>query len=270
MGAGKCAVSCMDGTGFRIKGKGGMIMKRRTIIVLTVVSLLVVIGFSGTICAAALDGVQGNNDQENTLIIQANSAMAANKPQEAADILTQLIGMNPGRWQYFKALGDVGTKLGRYQEALESYDKAIPLVQQAAESDQAIARSALGQVLTMKGNIYIKLQKYNDAIAAYTKAAEVSDDPAAAYFNLCATSYNIGNMEQALLFANKTIAINPMKADAYFIKGSVLLGSGSLNGKNGYIVPDGTTEALKKYLELAPNGGHADDVKAMLAAVGAK
>ena len=32
----------------------------------------------------------------------------------------------------------------------------------------------------------------------------------------------------------------------------------------------GTSEALNKYLELAPDGPHANDVKAMLQAIGAK
>jgi hypothetical protein len=30
------------------------------------------------------------------------------------------------------------------------------------------------------------------------------------------------------------------------------------------VAPPGTTQALHKYLELAPNGAHAVDVKAML------
>jgi len=34
--------------------------------------------------------------------------------------------------------------------------------------------------------------------------------------------------------------------------------------------PPGTSEALNKYLEIAPTGPHADDVKQMLAAIGAK
>jgi hypothetical protein len=35
-------------------------------------------------------------------------------------------------------------------------------------------------------------------------------------------------------------------------------------------LPPGTVEALKKYLELAPDGGHASDVKAMLEAAGVR
>jgi hypothetical protein len=35
------------------------------------------------------------------------------------------------------------------------------------------------------------------------------------------------------------------------------------------IAPPGTAEAFNKYLELQPNGPHADEAKAMLASIGA-
>jgi hypothetical protein len=34
------------------------------------------------------------------------------------------------------------------------------------------------------------------------------------------------------------------------------------------VAPPGTVEALKKYLELAPNGAHAEDAKQMIDFVG--
>jgi len=52
-------------------------------------------------------------------------------------------------------------------------------------------------------------------------------------------------------------------ADAYYIKASILFGQGQLeHGK--YVVPQGTTEALNKYLENAPLGEHAATVKEMI------
>ena len=48
------------------------------------------------------------------------------------------------------------------------------------------------------------------------------------------------------------------------------MGSSKL-GKDGKLeAPAGTAEALNKYLELAPDGPHATDVKQMLTAIGAK
>src|SRR6266567_4289581 len=75
--------------------------------------------------------------------------------------------------------------------------------------------------------------------------------------NLGAAEFNLGRYERA-------IKVDPTKADAYFIKGSALYGNGTLDQRNKYVVPPGTVEALQKYLQLAPNGGHVEDVRAML------
>jgi tetratricopeptide (TPR) repeat protein len=95
-------------------------------------------------------------------------------------------------------------------------------------------------------------------------------NPATAYFNICATQYNSGNTEGALAACDKAIAADPNRADAYFIKGSLLIAS-STTDKDGKVKPaPGTAEALNKYLELAPDGSHANDVKQMLAYIGSK
>ena len=65
-------------------------------------------------------------------------------------------------------------------------------------------------------------------------------------------------------------AADPNKADAYFIKGSLMMGD-SKQDKDGKLqAPAGTAEALNKYLELEPDGKHANDVKQMLTYIGAK
>jgi hypothetical protein len=74
----------------------------------------------------------------------------------------------------------------------------------------------------------------------------------------------MGETTKTLAACDKAIAADPKKADAYFIKGSVMLGQGAI-GKNGKMtVPPGTVETLKQYLVLAPDGAHANDVKQML------
>jgi len=126
------------------------------------------------------------------------------------------------------------------------------------------------QMLTNEGNSYLKLKKNPEAIAVFTKAAEMDPNPGTAYFNLCATQYNTGNVEGALVSCDKAIAADPTKADAYYIKGSLLIGSGKMDKDNKFIAPPGSAEALNKYLELAPDGAHAADVKQMLAFIGSK
>jgi tetratricopeptide (TPR) repeat protein len=207
---------------------------------------------------------------ENTLIAQLNPAMQAQNWPAAEPILQQLIAINPARWEYMQALGNAQLNQGKYEEAVVTYEKAIPLAQNPGDpkSDAAKGKAAVGQMLTNEGNAYLKLKKTPEAIAAYNRAAELSTNKGTAYFNICATQYNIGNMEGAAVACDKAIAADPNKADAYFIKGSALYGNGKLDKDNKYVVPPGTTEALNKYLELAPDGGHAVDVRAMLQALG--
>ena len=69
---------------------------------------------------------------------------------------------------------------------------------------------------------------------------------------------------QTLAACDKAIAADPKKADAYFIKGSVMVGNATIGKDNKTIVPPGTVETLKQYLVIAPNGPHANDVKQML------
>jgi len=63
---------------------------------------------------------------------------------------------------------------------------------------------------------------------------------------------------------DKAIEGRPKKADAYFLKGSLLFGNGAVKPNGKYSVPKGTADALEKYLVLAPTGGHAEEVKQML------
>ena len=101
-------------------------------------------------------------------------------------------------------------------------------------------------------------------LAASTSALAQASNPAVSAFNSCALSYNAGKMDEAIAACDRAIALNPAKADAYFVKGSALFGMATIGSDGKYQVPPGTVEALDKYLEIAPDGGHAADVRAML------
>jgi tetratricopeptide (TPR) repeat protein len=211
---------------------------------------------------------------ENTLIAQLNPALQAKDWATAEPILTKLIAMNPNRWDYQQALGNAQLGEGKFDEAVATYEKAIPIAENASKTDSkadpAKVKAGVSQMLTSEGNAYLKLKKNDKAIDAYTKAASMDPNPGTAYFNICATQYNSGNTQGALAACDKAIAADPTKADAYFIKGSLMVGDSKLDKDGKLQAPAGTSEALNKYLELAPDGPHANDVKAMLQAIGAK
>jgi tetratricopeptide (TPR) repeat protein len=207
--------------------------------------------------------------QANELITRAQAAMNAKKWAEAAEILEKLTAADPGQWEYHRSLGDALLNLGKYEDAIRTYDTGVSLVQKeppapapgrtAEELNQAAAR-----MLTNKGNAYIKLRRPDEAIAVFRLVAQTDPKPGLAWFNLAATCYNMGRMNDALEYCDKTIAADPAKADAYFIKGSVLMGNATMDSGGKMIFPSGMIESLQKYLELKPDGPHAADVKEML------
>ncbi|HEY6272464.1 MAG TPA: tetratricopeptide repeat protein [Terriglobales bacterium] len=217
----------------------------------------------------------------NALITQYNAAAAAKDWKSAVPPLQGMIAADPTRWEYLQALGNAQLNEGDYEESIKTYEQGVTVAQgyvsgttardpKNPNSDPAKAKAGIGQMYASQGSAYLKLHKNEEAIAAFNKAAELDPNPAVAYFNICATQYNVGNMAGAAAACDKAIAADPNKADAYFIKGSALYGDGKLDANNKYVVPPGTAEALNKYLALAPDGGHAADVKAMLEAIGAK
>jgi len=199
---------------------------------------------------------------QNDLITQVQAAQAAKDWPKAESLLLQLIAMDPNDWQYRQALADVQLKEGKYAAAADSYAGAL-LVAGKAKLTPAI-RQAMSVMYTNEGNAFIKLKRNDEAMKAFTQAAQLSDHPATAWFNLCATQYNLGQMDGALAACDKAIAADPTKADAWFIKGSVLVGNSSVDANGKTVAPPGAVEALQTYMKLAPNGPHAGDVKAML------
>lgn len=215
----------------------------------------------------------------NQLIQKANAAIGGKNWQEAVEPLQSLITMDPGRWQFYSALGDAQYKLGQYERAVDSYQKGIHVADsnttndlKDSATDPAKKRAGVANMLTSEGNAYLKLNKNKnkEAVDLYTRAAAVDPNTSIAYFNICAAQYNAGNAELALAACDKAIATDPNKADAYFIRGW-LLDAGSKTDSNGKVIAlPGTAEALKKYLELAPNGPYAGDAKRMLKSLGSK
>ena len=116
------------------------------------------------------------------------------------------------------------------------------------------------------------LGKTQEAVNAYQQAAAL--DPSKAgdyYFKVGAVLTNSGTdqnaRKQAAEAFDKAIAADPSKADAYYWKGSNLMGMASTDNSGKLVAPPGTAESFQKYLELQPSGGHAEEAKAMLAAL---
>lgn len=235
-------------------------MRRR----LSVVALLASLALAATALprigvGAPLPAAQ--SESQNALVAKAQAALDAKQWPGAEAALKELSASEP-RWEYSEALGTAQMNQGHYADSLQSYQRAIELAGKNASP------AAIAQIYTTIGNANLKLKNNDAAIAAYNKAAALSPNPAVAYFNVCATMFNMGQpAAKTAAVCDKAIAADPKKADAYFVKGSALYGEGAVDKSNKYVVPPGAVEALKQYLALAPDGPHVQDVKAMLDAL---
>jgi tetratricopeptide (TPR) repeat protein len=242
---------------------------------------------------AALEAYKKKNAgvaADNAKIANINKTLLQAREDEkngkAADAVTALKGLTeikpaePVLWASLGeaqlALGDSTVKGGKpktdpevvqvYTDSAASYQKAIDLSVPPAKPNPdnlAAYYLNLGQALSKSG-------KLAEAGAAYEQSATVSPAKAGqAYFNEAVVFYQANKLPEADKAADKAIAADPKRADAYYIKAQALIPGASVDAKTGkFVLPAGCLEAYQEYLELAPDGSHAKEVTELLANLG--
>ena len=154
----------------------------------------------------------------------------------------------------------------KYNDAVASYKKGVDLNAASKKPSPEAAGAGYNQL----GQVYAKQGNAKDAADAYEMAAKAMPANASMYyFNEAATLYNSGKLPEAEAAADKAIAADPKKAEAYYIKGQALITQATVDPKTQKITaPPGCVEAYQTYLELAPDGPHAADVKGILDGIG--
>jgi len=116
-----------------------------------------------------------------------------------------------------------------------------------------------------------KVGKNDEAAKAYRQAIEIDPAHAAHYYlNLGITLMNSGDSKGSAEAFDKAIAADPSNANAYYFKGQSLFAGVTTDNTGKMTAPNGTSEALNKYLELQPSGPYSQSAKDMLAALGTK
>jgi hypothetical protein len=229
----------------------------------------------------------------NQLLASARTDTAAGKYDSAIKSMTDATTAKPDEPLLWVALGDAqlgdasaslkaaGNKISdpvkeKFAAAETSYQKALDLNAKNPKPKPEVAAAADNQL----GQAFGKEGKAKEAADAFDAAAKA--DPAKAgtyYFNEAATLFNAatanpntpGLMDQSAAAADKAVAADPTKSEAYYIKGQALIQKATVDPKTNKIVaPPECVEAYQKYLEVAPNGPHAEEVKGILQGIGAE
>ena len=156
------------------------------------------------------------------------------------------------------ATRDAAQKKEFYTKSIDNYKKAI-----AIKADDASYHNNYGLALANMGNA-------TEAQAELTQAATL--DPTNAgqyYFNLGAVLINKGASKEAAEAFTKSTQTNPPYAEGYYQLALALIGGATFDAKTGAMVPpEGTKEALEKYLAAAPTGPNAEGAKGLLQSLG--
>ena len=144
----------------------------------------------------------------------------------------ELLKVFPNSINLYNIIAIINRDLGKLDEAIEVYNKALSLNPNYAEGYNNMAI-----VLQKQG-------KLEEAIVSFKKAFSIKPDYAEAYCNMGTTLQKQGKLDEAIEAYNNALSHNPNYAQAYYNMGIALQKQGKL---------DEAIEGYKKAFSIKPN-----------------
>ncbi|MGZ9163820.1 MAG: tetratricopeptide repeat protein [Anaerolineales bacterium] len=142
---------------------------------------------------------------------RGNALADVGRYQEALANYARAIELDPGYSKAYSSRGTTYREMRRYVEALADYDRAIQL-------NLTYATAYYNRALT-----YGDLERYEEAISDLDQAIKIGlDSPANAYYARGKTHAHLEQYKEALDDLNQAIELNPNHAPAYSDRGYVL------------------------------------------------
>ncbi len=137
--------------------------------------------------------------------------LKAGQPKDAERLYRAIAKGMPNNPEANYNLGVVLQQLGRLDEALVSYDRAVALKPDFAEA------------YCNRGNVLKDLKRLDEALASYDRAVALKPDFAKAYCNRGIVLRDLKRLDEALVSHDRAVALKPDFAKAYCNRGIVLL-----------------------------------------------
>jgi tetratricopeptide (TPR) repeat protein len=210
--------------------------------------------------------------KENEIIKNLNSNLAKSRDDiknknfaEADSLMSDATRVRPNEAILWLELGIAQSGEKKYDDAVTSLKKAIELDAASKKPNPEIsgnAGNALGEVLASQ-------KKSAEAQAAYEAAAKSNPSQAAVYYqNEAIVMDRLGDVDNTVAAADKAIAADPNRPIPYYLKGKALINKATVDKAGKIVAPPGCAEAYQKYLEVAPDGPFAPEVKQLLTEMG--
>jgi tetratricopeptide (TPR) repeat protein len=143
----------------------------------------------------------------------------AGRCNESLDAINQGLEIDPESDFGYNSLGNTLDCLGRYEEALSAYDKALELLNRTSPQDS----ESLAIYYTNKGSTLDNFGRYEEAIQVYDQALALDPSYADAHINKGVSLSNLERYEEALQEDQIAISLNPDDPLAHSNKGYDLL-----------------------------------------------